>query len=193
LNSEIKPGFTWLIVLCLLLTVLVVSLTPVTTTSEYSTWTLLDPGISQRVALYDRDLDGEPEILAVDNRIYTNLTGNISMPSPTIPCKVDLNATGEVSLVLYSSSTGKLEVYYQLKSYVLPVLVNATLEVHRWGLLVYNATNKSVVVAGRPYSIPVDLVGVPLLVDNKPLFIGSRGEGVVLYDLEFEIVAQLHY
>jgi len=185
LNSEIKPGFTWLTVLSLLLTVLVVSLTPVTTTAEYSTWTLLDPGISQRVALYDRDLDGEPEILAVDNRIYTNLTGNISTPSPTIPCKVDLNATGEVSLVLYSPSTGKLEVYYQLKNYVLPVLVNAKLEVHRWGILIYNATNKSVIVASKPYDIPGDLVGTPLLVDNKPLFIGSRGEGVVLYDLEF--------
>ncbi len=185
MNSEIKPGFTWLIVLSLLLTVLVVSLTPVTTTAEYSTWILLDPGISQRVALYDRDLDGEPEILAVDNRIYTNLTGNISTPSPTIPCKVDFNATGEVSLVLYSPSTGKLEVYYQLKNYMLSVLVNAKLEVHRWGLLVYNATNKSVIVAGKPYDIPGDLVGTPLLVDNKPLFIGSRGEGVVLYDLEF--------
>lgn len=182
--SEIKLGFTWLIVLSLLLNVLVVSLTPVTTTAEYSTWILLDPGISQRVALYDRDLDGEPEILAVDNRIYTNLTGNISTPTPTIPCKVDLNATGEVSLVLYSSTTGKLEVYYQHVSYVLSVLVNAKLEVHRWGLLVYNATNKSVIVAGKPYDIPGDLVGTPLLVDNKPLFIGSRGEGVVLYDLE---------
>ena len=184
--SEIKPGFTWLIVLSLLLTVLVVSLTPVTITAEYSTWTLLDPGISQRVALYDRDLDGEPEILAVDNRIYTNLTGNIGIPSPTIPCKVDLNATGNVSLVLYSPSTGKLEVYYQLKNYVLSVLVNATLEVYRWGLLVYNATNKSVIVAGIPYSIPVDLVGVPLLIDSKPLLIGSRGAGVELYDLKLE-------
>ena len=183
-----KLNITNVVLPLLLLLLLVLILTSsFISIAEYSSWTFLSPEISRRIVLYDEDLDGEPEVLAIDNRIYTNLTGNISVSVITNPYKVDFNATGVLHLLLYNVLTGQLEVRYQFKSYIFTVLTNATLRVYRWGLLIYNATDKGVIVAGKFYTIPLDLNGIPILVDNKPIIIGSRGVGLILYDIDLRV------
>ena len=149
---------------------------------DYSSWTLLAPEVSQRVVLYDRDGDGVAELLAIDDYLYSNLSTRIS--TGAIPLKVDIDATGVLCLVLYKSLTGELEAQCQLKRQIFSVPVNATLKSHKWGLLAYNATHKYVVAAGRLYSAPGDLEGVPILVNNTPAVIGLRGGRLVIHDLE---------
>jgi hypothetical protein len=150
---------------------------------SHSSWTLLDVKISDRVVLFDSDLDGEPDQLAIDNYLY------IEIPSPplvtnAISYKVDFNATGTLCLVHYTAVDGFVAVTCPRLSYTRTTLVNATLRVYRWGLLLYNTTHRAVLMSGRLYIIPPDLEGVPLVVNGTPVIIGTRRGYVEYYNLE---------
>jgi hypothetical protein len=125
---------------------------------EVPFWTLLSPGLSYRVVLYDGDLDGAPELLAVDGYVYTNLTAGLA--TGTLPYKVDLDGSGTLCLVLYRSPDGYLSVTcpYGYRTY--PVPANAVLRVFRYGVAVRNSTHAVALVGARVYLLPLD--GVPL-------------------------------
>jgi len=171
--------------LCLVFILVLNSTSVFNVVSEYSSWTFLSEYISQRVVLYDEDLNGEPEILVADNLYYYNLMKNASRIEEIYPFKLDFNATGVICLGLYNAGVGMLDINcHGLRPTPLQVLRSANVEVYRWGVVFYNTTHRGVVVAGKFYEIPVDLNGAPVVVNNKPLIIGTRGEGTVIYDLE---------
>ena len=179
---QIKFSLTSLGVLVLLVTALVV-IPEFSAVPSHSSWTLLDVKISDRVVLFDSDLDGEPDQLAIDNYFY------VEIPSPplvtnAISYKVDFNATSTLCLVHYTAVDGFVAVTCPRLSYTRTTLVNATLRVYRWGLLLYNTTHRAVLMSGGLHDIPPDLEGVPLVVNGTPVIIGTRGGYVEYYNLK---------
>ena len=148
--------------------------------AEGSAWTLLSSEVSRHVALYDADLDGEPELLAIDSNLYSNLT--IKIATDATPLKFDFNSTGMLCLALYRAVDGYLAVTCPYGYYIYTVSVNSILRVYRYGLSLYNATHRFVLLAGRLYSVSVD--GVPLVVGGRPAVIGSYKGYIVLYYLD---------
>jgi len=141
---------------------------------------LVSPEVSYRVALYDGDLDGAPELLAVEGFLYTNLTARVATGAS--PYKVDLDASGTLCLALYRALDGYLAATCPHGYYTYAVPANATLRAHRYGLTVRNATHTATLVGGRVYPSPVD--GVPVLIDGRPALVGSRGGYLVLHYLD---------
>jgi hypothetical protein len=161
----------------LLLSIFAVSLTLL---AEVPSWTLVSPGVSYRAVLYDGDLDGVPELLAVDGYVYTNLTAGLA--TGTLPYKVDLDGSGTLCLALYRSPDGYLTVTcpYGYRTYSVPA--NAVLRVFRYGVAVRNSTHAVALVGARLYPLPLD--GVPLLVGGRPVALGARGGYLVLHYLD---------
>jgi hypothetical protein len=133
------------------------------------------------VVLYDGDLDGEPELLYIDNYYFYNLT-TIPHYTGVTPFKVDLGANSILCTALYRVLDGFITVRCPYGSYSYNTLVNATIRVHRWGLLLTNTTHRSVLVAGRVYSLPGNLEGVPLVINGEPVVLGVYEGYIVLYD-----------
>lgn len=145
-----------------------------------SSWTLISPEVSYRITLYDGNLDGVPELLAVDGFLYTNLTARVATDAS--PYKADLNAPGILCLALYRALDGYLAAMCPYGYYTYAVPANATLRVHRHGLTVCNVTHAIALVGGKAYSSPVD--GVPVLINGRPALVGSRGGYLILYYLD---------
>ncbi|MFZ8782931.1 MAG: hypothetical protein ACO2OR_02990, partial [Desulfurococcaceae archaeon] len=179
---QIKFSLTSLGVLVLLVTALVV-IPEFSAVPSHSSWTLLDAKISDRVVLFDSDLDGEPDQLAIDNYFYVEIPSH-PLVTNAISYKVDFNATSTLCLVHYTAVDGFVAVTCPRLSYTRTTLVNATLRVYRWGLLLYNTTHRAVLMSGGLHDIPPDLEGVPLVVNGTPVIIGTRGGYVEYYNLE---------
>lgn len=179
---QIKFSLTSLGVLVLLVTALVV-VPEFSAVPAHSSWTLLDVKISDRVVLFDSDLDGEPDQLAIDNYFYVEIPSS-PLVTNAISYKVDFNATGTLCLVHYTAVDGYVAVTCPRLSYTNTTLVNATLRVYRWGLLLYNTTHRAVLMSGGLHNIPPDLEGVPLVVNGTPVIIGTRGGYVEYYNLK---------
>lgn len=167
--------------LCLVFILVLNSTSVFNVVSEYSSWIFFSEYVSQRVVLYDGDLDGEPELLYIDNYYFYNLT-TIPHYTGVTPFKVDLGANSILCTALYRVLDGFITVRCPYGSYSYNTLVNATIRVHRWGLLLTNTTHRSVLVAGRVYSLPGNLEGVPLVINGEPVVLGVYEGYIVLYD-----------